>query len=105
MPMAIAPDASVAMMGWMRPYTTMQPFRKPKAVPAARQATTPRTICTGDPATRWLARQFTSVMTAPTDRSSPPISTGTVCAMATRAMLNTSLAFWISTCSLKPRGW
>ena len=37
------------------------------------------------------------VITAPTDRSRPPVSTGTVCAMATSASANASLAFWTST--------
>jgi hypothetical protein len=57
------------------------------------------------PRTRWLAMQFTIVMTAPTERSSPPSSTGTVCAMATSASVNTSLAFCTRTGVEKPLGW
>ena len=63
-----------------------------------------RRSATGDPVRRWLARQSTSVITAPTDRSSPPVSTGRVCAMATRASANASLAFWTKTCGVKPCG-
>ena len=37
--------------------------------------------------------QLTSVITAPTERSRPAMSTGTVWAMATRARAKTSLAF------------
>ena len=48
--------------------------------------------------------QLTSVITAPTERSRPPASTGTVCAMATMTSAKLSLAFWTSTAALKPRG-
>ena len=36
--------------------------------------------------------QLTSVITAPTERSSPPASTGTVCAIATMIRARLSLA-------------
>ena len=41
--------------------------------------------------------QLTSVITAPTERSRPPASTGTVWAMATMTRARLSLVFWIST--------
>ena len=48
--------------------------------------------------------QLVSVMMAPTERSSPPSSTGTVCAMARNTMATDSLLFWIRTAAEKPRG-
>ena len=52
----------------------------------------------------WLATQLTSVITAPTDRSRPPASTGRVCAIATMISARLSLLFWISTAAVKPSG-
>ena len=83
------------MIGWMRPYTTTQPLTKPHAAPVPMHSSIPSAICQGGPFSTRLARQLTSVMTAPTDRSSPPSSTGSVCAIATIASANTSLAFWM----------
>ncbi len=44
------------------------------------------------------------VITAPTDRSSPPSSTGSVCAMATKPMATDSLPFCTKTAVENPRG-
>ena len=77
---------------------------KPARAPTARQTTVPTSRTAGEPAIRWLATQLTSVITAPTDRSRPPASTGTVWAMATMIRAKLSLLFWISTAALKPFG-
>lgn len=92
-PSATAPVASVAMIGWMRPTTTINPFINPKAVPHRSVMNMPKTICPGEPVTTSEAIQLVSVITAPTERSRPPIRTGIVCAMATKAMATLSLAF------------
>jgi hypothetical protein len=78
---------------------------RPASVPAARQITTPPRVAAGEPVSRWLARQLTRVITAPTERSRPPASTGTVCAIATITRAKLSFAFWISTAVEKPLGW
>jgi hypothetical protein len=65
----------------------------------------PSAISAGEPFSSQLATQFTSVMIAPTDKSSPPSSTGSVCAMPTMASAKASLAFCTSTAEEKPRGW
>ncbi len=42
-------------------------------------------ICNGEPLTTQEATQLVSASTVPTDRSSPPVSTGKVCAIAAKA--------------------
>ena len=62
-----------------------RPLMRPKAVPAAsvRRRSRGRSA-PGVPLTSSQAMQLASVITAPTERSRPPSSTGTVCAMATK---------------------
>ena len=64
----------------------------------------PPTIPRGLPVRTVLATQLTMVMTAPTERSSPPIRTGTVCAIATMPRTKASFAFWTRTSVEKPFG-
>ena len=64
----------------------------------------PRKISSGEPLTTVEAMQFTSVIIGPTDRSMPPVSTGTVCAIETRMSAKDSLEFWTNTSTLQPFG-
>ena len=73
-------------------------------MPAASVAIMPNRICAGEPLTSSEAMQLVSVITAPTERSRPPIRTGTVWAMATKPMATDSLAFCTRTAAEKPRG-
>ena len=45
----------------------------------------PRPVCSELPSTMAEATQLASTNTMPTDRSRPPVRTGMVCAMATKA--------------------
>ncbi len=82
----------------------MRPFISPKAEPASSVRTAPSTISAGEPLTSSEAMQLVSVITAPTERSRPPISTGTVWAMATKPIATASFEFWTSTAEEKPLG-
>ncbi len=64
----------------------------------------PSTICPGEPLTVLEARQLTSVIIAPTERSMPPVSTGTVCAIETMISANDSLEFCTNTSTDQPFG-
>ena len=59
------------------------------------------------PTTRCEARQLASTNTMPTDRSRPPVSTGSVCAIATRASSTPLLAAVVTTGAVQPGldGW
>ena len=84
-PVKIAPVASVAMIGWILPATTTTPLKNPQAAPASSVTAMPPTICAVEPLTRCEATQLLSASTDPTERSSPPVSTGSVCAIAANA--------------------
>ena len=54
------------------------------------------------PTTIAEARQFASTKTEPTERSSPRVSTGMVCAMATSASSTALLAAVVATAGVRP---
>ena len=97
----MAPVANVTMIGCKRPYTTIAPFRKPAAAPAQRTMKTPIATSNGPPMTRVEAMQLVMMNIVPTDRSSPRVSTGTVCAMATSASSTAFTAAVFSTFGVK----
>jgi len=83
----------------------MAPFTKPAAIPVPNTAATPRAVSTGVPTTRMEATQFARMNTMPTERSRPPVSTTTVCAMATRASSTPLFAAVVATGTVRPTGW
>ncbi len=64
----------------------------------------PRNSSAGEPLSSVDARQFAKVIIAPTDKSMPPVSTGTVCAIDTRISVKHSLEFCTSTSVDQPFG-
>ena len=82
----------------------MQPLTNPASKPVASAMRIPVTIWTGVPLTTFEATQLVNVIIAPTDKSMPPVSTGTVCAIATRINAKDSLEFWTNTSTVQPFG-
>ena len=77
---------------------------KPASAPTIKVSNSPSTIWIADPLTTFEATQLVKVIMAPTDKSMPPVSTGTVCAMDTRMSANDSLEFWTRTSTVQPFG-
>ena len=104
MPKYTALVASVAMMGCSRPMTTSAAFSAPAARPVASTQRMPKTTPSGVPLTSTDDTQHDRIITMPTDRSSPRVMTGKVCAMATRASSTALLEAVVMMLALIARG-